>query len=51
MITERIYPDVPNVAFRAVVVNYAFFAGRPVFTLNQQFAALINYIEIAKRLN
>lgn len=51
MSNERIFALVPNIAFRAVVADYAFFAGRVVFTLQDERAALINYILVANRLN
>lgn len=51
MITDRIYAQVPNCAFRSIVIAFAVHAGRVVLTLQDQHAALINYIEVAKRLN
>lgn len=40
---NRLYVDVPNAAFHKIVRQYAFELGRPVFTLKDQRAALLNY--------
>jgi hypothetical protein len=48
---QRIYTDVPNQAFNRIVQQYAFQRGCPVFTVDQQHAALWNYIRYAIDLN
>jgi hypothetical protein len=48
---ERIYLQVPNVAFHKIVKEYAFYMGKPVFTIRDLDSALINYINLAKTLN
>lgn len=51
MITERIFPDIQNVAFHKITRQYAFAIGRPTFTWKQQRAALINYTFFAINRN
>jgi hypothetical protein len=43
----RQYEDVPNVAFRRLVQQYAFEYKKPVFTMKEEQAALENYIHFA----
>jgi hypothetical protein len=51
MTTDRIFPDIQNVAFHKITRLYAGAIGRPSFTLKQQRAALINYTFFAINRN
>lgn len=51
MITDRIFPAVPNCGFRYVVADYSCFAGKIILTLRDEHAGLLTYINIATCLN
>jgi len=51
MNNDRIYTSIPNAAFQKIIRQYAFGIGRPVFTMQQQQAMLINYTFFAITLN
>lgn len=51
MITDRIFPAVPNCGFRFVVTEHSWYAGRVILTLRDEHAGLLNYINIAQILN
>ncbi|HEY4288217.1 MAG TPA: hypothetical protein VGN00_14025 [Puia sp.] len=39
----RVFDDIPNVAFRAIIQQYAVQVSQPVFTVREETAALVNY--------
>jgi len=47
MKNDRLFTMVPNCAFHKIVRQYAFERGRPILTLEQQRAALLNYVQLA----
>jgi len=48
---QRVFNDIPNTAFYRIVQQYAFYRGRPVFTIQQQQTALWNYTYFAVTRN
>lgn len=48
---DRIFPNIPNVAFYKIINHYAFETGKPVFTMVDRDTALINYLAFAIKNN
>lgn len=48
---ERIFKSIPNIAFHKIVKDFAFYSGKPCFTLRDLDSALINYTYIARKNN
>jgi len=48
---ERIFPSIPNIAFHKIIKEYAFYAGKTIFTVRDLDSALINYTYHARKLN
>ena len=47
----RQFELIPDIAFHKIVRVYAFIKGKPIFTMEQQKVALINYINYVTILN